>query len=294
MLKIRHFPSKNQSVLETMLVKGQELADKQVARFWSLINKTSDNNCWLWRGPVNTGGSPLFCFGFRPPVHTASRAVAWALTNGRWPDTPLAPTCGNPLCVNPAHLAAPVPPKLRQKLASDPTWVRHKDRPPKPRSPRRLLRRHIKTWDEIEEEAQLKLPHISRHYKPEFPLDPPLEPDNFDWSWRGADGDGFLSFCKSQRRKFFGPTTRSCDHCGAEFNPTNTTTYYCSLACQTADRLGALGRLKLTKTCEFCGDPVSSKDSRFCSLACYSKWRKTRKGNGNCKHPPSNGHVAPL
>lgn len=66
--------------------------------FWSLVERRSDSECWLWKG---TTGQGYGRYG-RKPAHR----VAWELFNGR----PMGATmfachhCDNPPCCNPAHI----------------------------------------------------------------------------------------------------------------------------------------------------------------------------------------------
>lgn len=73
--------------------------------FWALVDRTEEDECWAWRGPVSEKtGHGIFQVGRR---HLRPYRIAWALHHGQgWPaDTPLARTCGDNRCVNPRHVA---------------------------------------------------------------------------------------------------------------------------------------------------------------------------------------------
>ena len=75
---------------------------KDVARFWSRVDKSGD--CWLWTGQRTRQGYGVFRVnGKRTPSHR----VAYQIENGPITDSVLVRhrACNNPPCVNPAHLA---------------------------------------------------------------------------------------------------------------------------------------------------------------------------------------------
>ena len=85
--------------------RGQELRPLRPKltleqRFWSKIRKTPD--CWVWTAVTDSNGYGLIRVDGRM---RSTHRVAWELTNEPIPDGMfLDHRCGNPLCVNPAHL----------------------------------------------------------------------------------------------------------------------------------------------------------------------------------------------
>ena len=56
-------------------------------RFWGLVDKESSAPCWVWRGPVDRSGSPIFraFSGVPQPAHR----FAWRLGHGTSPPSGL-------------------------------------------------------------------------------------------------------------------------------------------------------------------------------------------------------------
>jgi hypothetical protein len=63
--------------------------------------------CWSWQGPVSETGAGLIPYAHRGQHRTALAHVAvYQARNGRAPEgMAVCQSCGNPACVNPAHLA---------------------------------------------------------------------------------------------------------------------------------------------------------------------------------------------
>lgn len=70
-------------------------------RFWSKVNRGSDEDCWEWKGALTKGYGSILA----GDTTTLSHRVSWALANGNLPDELVVRhKCDNPPCVNPAHL----------------------------------------------------------------------------------------------------------------------------------------------------------------------------------------------
>lgn len=80
----------------------KQIHGDNVKRFWSYIDKKSDNDCWEWIGwkyPKGYGG-----FHINGKVTYAHR-YCWQLHNGEIPDgLHVLHNCFNKSCVNPSHL----------------------------------------------------------------------------------------------------------------------------------------------------------------------------------------------
>lgn len=73
-----------------------------VERFWSRIDRTSGDGCWLWTGNTNPRGYGTMRVGER--TRTASRLV-YELTHGPVPSgICVCHHCDNPPCCNPGHM----------------------------------------------------------------------------------------------------------------------------------------------------------------------------------------------
>ena len=84
-----------------------ELSEKDVAWFWSKVDKTSSpHGCWLWTGRRGKSGYGVMAIsgGWDKRAHR----VSWVLANGPIPDGLLVchncPGGDNRDCCNPAHL----------------------------------------------------------------------------------------------------------------------------------------------------------------------------------------------
>ncbi|MCW2763409.1 MAG: hypothetical protein JWR85_3610 [Marmoricola sp.] len=74
-----------------------------VRRFWNLVDRRGDDECWDWKGSTNKKGYGRFKVAIHEIRH--GNRVAWAIDNGRDPgDLLIRHTCDRPSCCNPAHL----------------------------------------------------------------------------------------------------------------------------------------------------------------------------------------------
>lgn len=74
--------------------------EKKIARFWSKVDRRSENECWIWRGYAQRYGR----IGFRGRLQLAHR-VAFQLARGEIPnDLHVLHRCDNTKCCNPSHL----------------------------------------------------------------------------------------------------------------------------------------------------------------------------------------------
>jgi hypothetical protein len=75
-----------------------------IAKFWSLVLKGSADECWPWQGSHKRGKKPFFSLDYQ---QWPARRIAYTLAHGPVSDDVyVAVTCGDGLCLNPAHLDA--------------------------------------------------------------------------------------------------------------------------------------------------------------------------------------------
>jgi len=75
-----------------------------IKKFWSKVNKNTDNGCWEWSGCKDRKGYGEFrIFGDNYQAHR----IAYMLANGGIPSNiSVCHKCDNPKCCNPDHLFA--------------------------------------------------------------------------------------------------------------------------------------------------------------------------------------------
>jgi len=80
--------------------------DQVAARFWSKVDRRRTHECWPWLRYRDYNGYGKFSFGGRAGRMEMAHRMAWLLTHGSLPPSPLEldHLCRRRWCVNPAHL----------------------------------------------------------------------------------------------------------------------------------------------------------------------------------------------
>lgn len=75
-------------------------------RFWSKVNKTTANECWLWTASINGAGYGQIWASLPLRKRYDAHRLSWIMYNGPIPNGlhVLHKECDNKLCVNPNHL----------------------------------------------------------------------------------------------------------------------------------------------------------------------------------------------
>lgn len=78
------------------------LTVEQIERFWSNVNKGSQEHCWPWRGGTDSNGYGWLSLNNKP---YRAHQISFFLSIGVWPSGIIVRhTCDNPICCNPSHL----------------------------------------------------------------------------------------------------------------------------------------------------------------------------------------------
>ena len=87
-------------------------------RFWTLVDKKSDDECWHWKGQVQKNGYGRISLGAKSLGYDGAHRVSWKIFNKK--DIPdgmyIMHKCDNPSCVNPHHLSIGTPKENTQDM----------------------------------------------------------------------------------------------------------------------------------------------------------------------------------
>lgn len=74
-----------------------------IEKFWSKVEKTTDDQCWQWLGSLDKDGYGQIWDGFAKKMKRAHKVSA-ELHHGNADGRIVLHSCDNPSCCNPAHL----------------------------------------------------------------------------------------------------------------------------------------------------------------------------------------------
>ena len=88
----------------TKLIPRTLLTRKRLSSFRSRIAEGAPDECWQWTGAVNSKGYGVIVDGV-DRRHVKARRLAYLVAHTDWNQTgEVRVTCGNRLCMNPAHM----------------------------------------------------------------------------------------------------------------------------------------------------------------------------------------------
>lgn len=100
---------------------------KTISMKWIMQRCEEEGDCLLWKLGTNGVGHPRFTFRIGGEcANRQLRRVVWALVGGRelQGKQVLTTTCGNPGCLNPAHLKVTTRAAVVKKMMSNPDVIR--------------------------------------------------------------------------------------------------------------------------------------------------------------------------
>jgi len=141
-----------------------DLTEKDIARFWSKVDKRGEGECWEWKASCQVNGYGQFALKRGKVILQRSHRVAYIITYGNIPDGLIVcHHCDNKKCCNPNHLFA--------GSYSDNNWdTVLKGRARRARVDGEHNPRHKVTWKQVNEirltykTGSISMPDIGKRY----------------------------------------------------------------------------------------------------------------------------------